>query len=532
MLTAEKIHKTFGPQAVLKDVSLLIRPKDRVGLVGPNGAGKSTLMRILAGLTEPDKGTVSAHNASVGYLSQESQCRLGVTVGEEMRAALPNVADVEERFALAAAAVGTDGDTASRAQLAELDRAANDLNRLEAHTVDARIGRVLAGLGFEQDAIGRLTDTYSGGWQMRIAMAKLLLQEPDYLLLDEPTNHLDDAAKFWLMYDYIPNYPGAVVIISHDPYFLNQTITRVLELEEGQVKDYTGDYDEYQRLKQEERDRQQAEYDAQQKELANTREFIAQFQGNKSKAGVVESRKKMLEKLDMVERPKGAARTIYVEMPESPRSSPEPLVLTNVTKRYGDRTILDNIDLTLVRGDRIALVGPNGAGKSTLLKMVVGETDVTEGSVFVHPRTIVNYFAQHQAEALDHSREVMEETLYGLGHQQEEMARGLLARLLFRGDAVFKKVGVLSGGERSRVALAKFLLRPANLLVLDEPTNHLDPAARAVLSQALARYEGTILMATHDQELIDTVATGIYNVENGKLAMLKDPVGARHDFDD
>jgi ATP-binding cassette subfamily F protein 3 len=334
------------------------------------------------------------------------------------------------------------------------------------------------------------------------------------------------------MYDYIPNYPGSVVIISHDPEFLNQTVTRILELEDGEIKDYTGDYDEYQRLKQEERDRQQAEYDAQQKELAKTREFIAQFTGNKSKAGVVESRKKMLEKLEMVERPKGPARSIYVEMPEAPRSNPEPLTLTNVTKKYGDRTILDNVDLTLVRGDRIALVGPNGGGKSTLLKMVVGETEPTSGSVFVHPRTLVNYFAQHQAEALDHSRQVMEETLYDLDHQQEEMARSLLARLLFRGDAVFKKVGVLSGGERSRVALAKFLLRPANLLILDEPTNHLDPAARAVLRQALSRYDGTILMATHDQDLIDDVATGVYHVENGGLTMIKDPVGARHDFED
>ena len=530
MLTAEKLHKTYGAQIVLKDVSLLIRPKDRVGLVGPNGAGKSTLMKILGGLIESDKGTVSSHGASVGYLSQESQCRLGVTVGEEMRAALPDVADVEQRFALAAAAVGS-GET-NKAEMAALDKATSDLSRLETHTVDARIGRVLAGLGFEQDATARLTDTFSGGWQMRIAMAKLLLQEPEYLLLDEPTNHLDDSARFWLMYDYIPNYPGSVVLISHDPEFLNQTITRILELEDGEIKDYTGDYDEYQRLKQEERDRQQAEYDAQQKELAKTREFIAQFTGNKSKAGVVESRKKMLEKLEMVERPKGPARSIYVEMPEAPRSNPEPLTLTNVTKKYGDRTILDNIDLTLVRGDRIALVGPNGGGKSTLLKMVVGETDVTAGSVFVHPRTLVNYFAQHQAEALDHSRQVMEETLYGLDHQQEEMARSLLARLLFRGDAVFKKVGVLSGGERSRVALAKFLLRPANLLILDEPTNHLDPGARAVLRQALSRYDGTVLMATHDQDLIDDVATGIYHVENGKLALIKDPVGARHDFED
>ena len=526
MLTAEKIFKSFGPQNVLKDVSLLIRPTERVGVVGPNGAGKSTLLRILGGMMEPDKGTVSAHGRSVGYLSQESQCRLGVTVGEEMRTALPDIADVEARLVAAASAMGTEAG-ASKANLAALDKATSELQRLDAHTLDARIGRVLAGLGFELDATDRLTDTYSGGWQMRIAMAKLLLQEPDYLLLDEPTNHLDDAAKFWLAYDYIPNYPGAVVLISHDPDFLNQTVTRILEMEDGQVKDYTGDFDDYQRMKQEERDRQQAEWEAQQKELAKTREFIQQFQGNKSKAGVVESRKKMLEKIDMVERPRGAARTIYLELPEAPRSNPEPVVFRHVTKKYGDKTVLNDVTLDVVRRDRIALTGPNGAGKSTLLKIIAGDVEPTSGEVSVHPKTSVGYFAQHQAEALDPSRTVLEETLHDLPTQEEEKARGLLARLLFRGDAVFKSVAVLSGGERSRVALAKFLLRPANLMLLDEPTNHLDPAARAVLQQALTQFDGTILMASHDRSLIDSVATGEFYVENGKLTMVLDPTIAR-----
>jgi ATP-binding cassette subfamily F protein 3 len=525
MLTADKITKTFGPQVVLKDVSLLLRPKERVGVVGQNGAGKSTLVKILAGILEPDKGEVNAHGASVGYLSQESQCRLGVTVGEEMRAALPGVADVEARLAAAAAAVGA-GD-ASKSQLNALSEATDDLQRLEAHTLDARIGRVLAGLGFELDATDRLTDTYSGGWQMRIAMAKLLLSEPDYLFLDEPTNHLDVAARYWLMYDYIPSYPGTIVIISHEPDFLNQTVTRVLEVEDAEVKDYTGDYDDFVRQKEEERDRQQKAYEAQQKELEKTREFIAQFQGNKSKAGVVESRKKMLDKLDLVERPKGPARTIYMELPEPPRSAVEPVILSHVTKKYGDRTVLDDISLTLVRGDRVALTGPNGAGKSTLLKLVAGDEKPTKGTVEVHPKTVVAYFAQHQAEALRREMTVLEETLYGLDQQIEEAARGLLARLLFRGDAVFKSIGVLSGGERSRVALAKFLLRPANLYLLDEPTNHLDPMARNVLEEQLARFEGTILMASHDQSLIDSVATGIFEVENGKLVMVQDPAAAR-----
>ena len=525
MLTAEKISKSYGPQVVLKDVSLIIRPKDHVGVVGPNGAGKSTLLRILAGLTEPDKGEVNAHGRTVGYLSQESQCRLGVTVGEEMGSALPDVADVEARLVAAAAAVGADSD---KAQMAALSQATDDLHRLDAHTVDARIGRVLAGLGFELDATDRLTDTYSGGWQMRIAMAKLLLREPDYLLLDEPTNHLDDAARYWLMYDYIPNYPGAVVIISHEPEFLNQTVTRILEMEDGQVKDYTGDHDEYVRLKTEERARQQAEYDRQQKELEKFKEFKEEFGAKKHMATLVKSREKQMEKkVDLIEKPKGPARTIYLELPEAPRSNPQPLVLRNVVKKYGDKTVLDGVTLDVVRGDRIALTGPNGAGKSTLLKIVAGEIEPTGGEASVHPKTIIGYFAQHQAEALEPSRTVLEETLHGLPTREEENARKLLARLLFRGDAVFKLVGVLSGGERSRVALAKFLLRPANLLLLDEPTNHLDPAARGVLEQALAQFDGTILMASHDRSLIDTVATGEFYVENGKLTLVLDPTIAR-----
>jgi ATPase components of ABC transporters with duplicated ATPase domains len=530
MLTADNIYKSFGAQKVLEDVSLVIGPRERVGIVGLNGAGKSTLVKILAGLEEPDKGTVNAHRASRGYLSQESQCRLGVTVGEEMRDALPGIADLEARLAKAAEVVAA-GD-ASAADLAALAQAADDVDRLEAHTVDARIHRVLNGLGFEQDATSRLTDTYSGGWQMRIAMAKLLLQEPAYLFLDEPTNHLDDSAKYWLMYDYIPNYPGSVIIISHEPDFLDMTVEKIVEVEYTRVKVYTGNYSDYQQQKQEAHERAVKAWEAQQKELAATRQFIEQFRGNKSKAGVVESRQKMLDKLEILDRPRDKQRTIYLQLPEPPRSSPEPVVIESVTKQYGEKVILDDISLTIVRGDKIALVGPNGAGKSTLLKIVAGVEEPTKGKVTVSPKTVISYFAQHQAEALVPDRTVLEETLYGLDHQREEMARGLLAQLLFKKDEVYKKVGHLSGGERSRVALAKFLLRPANFYLLDEPTNHLDPNARQVLVEALSQFEGTILMASHDILLIDTAATGVFRVEGGKLIMEKDPVIARISLDD
>ncbi len=525
MITVDKMTKTFGPQTVLKDITLLLRPKERVGVVGMNGAGKSTLVKIMAGMEEVDKGTVDHHASSVGYLSQESQCRLGVTIGEEMRTALPGVGDVEERLARAAEAVAT-GDV-NKADMAALSDAADDLHRLETHTLDARIGRVLSGLGFELDATERLTDTYSGGWQMRIAMAKLLLQEPEYLFLDEPTNHLDDAARWWLI-SYIAEYPGTVVIISHEPDFLNQTVTRILEVKDTQVKQFSGDYDDYQRLDQEEYDRQVKAWEAQEKELEKVKEFITRFKGNKSKSGTVESREKMLDKRDLLEKPNARAKPIYLEFPEPPRSSIEPIIVQDVTKKYGDRVILDDVSLTIVRGDKIALVGPNGVGKSTLLKMITGEVQATSGEITVNAKTGIGYFAQHQAEALNKEMTVFDETMAGVDPKNVEMARGLLARLQFRGeDAPFKKVGHLSGGERSRVALAKFLLRPANVYLLDEPTNHLDPLARGVLEEALTRFEGTILMASHDQSLIDTVATGVFEVEGGKLIMVKDPAAAR-----
>jgi ATP-binding cassette, subfamily F, member 3 len=268
-------------------------------------------------------------------------------------------------------------------------------------------------------------------------------------------------------------------------------------------------------------------YEAQQKELAEWREFIQRWRGNKSRAGMVEDREKKIEKMTILQKPKERPRSMYLQLPEPPRSPAEPVIIRNVTKKYGDKTIWDGVSLEIIKGDKIALVGPNGIGKSTMLKMVAGTEAPTSGSIEVNPRTMIGYFAQHQAEALVHGRTIIEETLYGLDHQQEELARNLLARLLFKGDDVFKKVGVLSGGERSRVALAKFLLRPANFYLLDEPTNHLDPISRSVLQEALAQFEGTILMASHDQPLVDAVATGIFEVENGKLVMVKDPTDAR-----
>ncbi len=522
MLTAEKLYKSFGPQDVLKDITLHLGDKDRIGVVGLNGAGKSTLIKILAGIEEPDKGTVHRHGRSVGYLNQESQCRLGVTINEEMRSAFPDIADIEARLIQASHAVGSSD--ATKSDLAALDQASEDLTRVEAHTMDARIGRVLSGLGFELDAAERLTDTFSGGWQMRIAMAKLLLTEPDYLLLDEPTNHLDTSAKYWLMYDYIPSYPGTVLCISHDVEFLNIVAEEIWEVDEMCVKKYKGNYDDYERQRQEQYERAMKEWDAQQRDIAAWKEFIARWRGNKSKSGMVESRVKQLEHIEILPKPKEKPRSIYLQFPDPPREAPEPVVITNVVKKYGDKTILNGVSLEIQRQDKLALTGPNGVGKSTLLRLVAQQEAPTSGEVLVNGKTEIGYFAQHQAETLQKTNTVFEETMAGIDGKHEELARGLLARLQFRGeDAPFKKVGHLSGGERARVALAKFLLRPANFYLLDEPTNHLDPLARDVLIEALKQFEGTILMSSHDQYLIDQVATGVFEVQDGKLELVLDP---------
>ncbi|MCX6369302.1 MAG: ABC-F family ATP-binding cassette domain-containing protein [Armatimonadetes bacterium] len=526
MLTAEKIYKSFGPQDVLKDITLQLGDRDRIGVVGLNGQGKSTLIKILAGLEEPDKGVVHRHGSTVGYLNQESQCRLGVTVGEEMRSVFPDMDAIEARLIAASQAIG-EGDI-TKSDIAALDKATEDMTKLETRSMDARIGRVLSGLRFELGAVDRLTDTYSGGWQMRIAMAKLLLQEPDYLFLDEPTNHLDTEAKFWLMYDYIPSYPGTVVCISHEVEFLNLTSEEIWEVKDMEVNRFKGNYDDYIRLDDERYQRELKAYDAQQREIADWKEFVQRWRGNKSKAGMVESRVKQLEKIDILPKPKERPKTIYLQFPEPPREAPEPISIEDVVKRYGDKTVLGGITLPLVRQDKIALTGPNGAGKSTLLKLVAGIEQPTSGKIVINPKTEIGYFAQHQAEALSPERTVYEETLAGIDPKMEELARGLLARLQFRGDdAPFKKIGVLSGGERARVALAKFLLRPANFYLLDEPTNHLDPLAREVLIEALKKFEGTILMSSHDQLLIDTVATGIFDMSDGQFTMVLDPATER-----
>jgi ATP-binding cassette subfamily F protein 3 len=525
MLTIEKLSKQYATQRIFENAELFIGPYDRAGLVGPNGTGKTTLFRLITGTETPDSGRIhlDAHK-TVGILSQESQCTLGITVREEMQSAFPEAEEAEQKIAALAGQLETAEGFDQREALRQLSSAQTELEMQETHTMQARIGRVLHGLGFGDDALDRLTDTFSGGWQMRIAMAKLLLREPDLLLLDEPTNHLDKAAAKWLE-DYLETYPGAVFLISHDPKFLNKVVDKIVELEDGELHSHSGNFSYYLRVKEERRAAQQAAYERQQRELDRQQEFINRFGAKNTKASQVKSREKQLEKMEKIEAPKGPPRAISLEFPEAVKSAAEVLRLREVSKVYGDNVVLMDVSMKLNRGDRIALLGPNGAGKSTLLRILAGVEEPTEGTREEGRNVVIGYFAQHQAEALDLNRTVLQEVLHGLELQPETVARGILGRLNVSGEQVYKTIGVLSGGERSRVALAKFLMRPANVLLLDEPTNHLDPASREVLQKALENFEGTVVVVSHDLPFISEVATEAYRLEDGLLIEQREPIG-------
>jgi len=524
MLNIEHLSKQYGPQFILQDAELFISPGDRAGLVGPNGTGKTTLFRMIVGTEQPDSGTVHIDDwASCDMLSQESQCRLGITVREEMLSAFTEAGDAQASIDAISAQLEHAEGFEQREALRQLSKAQTDLELQDSSTMEARIGRVLKGLGFGNDALDRLTDTYSGGWQMRIAMAKLLLREPDLLLLDEPTNHLDTAARKWLEH-YLEDYPGAVFMISHEPKFLDAVCTSIVELDEFKLRSYTGNHANFQRVKHEERERQIMAFERQQRELDKQQEFINRFGAKNTKATQVKSREKQLEKIEKIEAPKSEKRAMLLHFPEAPKSAQDALRLKNVSKSYGDKVVLLDINFRVHRGDRIALLGPNGAGKSTLLRILAGMEQPDVGALEEGRNVLLGYFAQHQAEALDASRTVLEEVLYGLDLQPEGVARGILGRLQLRGEDVFKPVGVLSGGERSRVALAKFLMKPANVLLLDEPTNHLDPTSRAALQEALATFEGAIVVVSHDRPFVNQVAKTAFTLEDGILVEQREPI--------
>ena len=524
MLQLHNISVTFGGQRILDGLTWTVRLGQRIGLIGPNGAGKTTLLRLMDGRIAPDEGSVARGRLEVGFLEQDVQeDREERSVVDETLTAFDRVQQLERREHEITLQLDADPDHESpeyHRLLHELDDIHIRMAGLDSHLSRPRAEAVLSGLGFEADDLERPLNTFSGGWRMRVALAKLLLQRPDILLLDEPTNHLDIDSIAWLE-DYLKSYDGTVVIVSHDRYFLDRMVTTIAELAYGRITEYAGNYSYYLEERGERRALHQAAYENQQKQIAETERFIERFRYKATKARQVQSRIKMLEKLERIPPPPTDDAGIRFRFPEPQRSGRAIIELSEFSKVYSTAEGRIHVfgqagPLTIERGEKIALIGKNGAGKSTLARMLRG-TEPFEGQRRLGYNVEVAFFAQHQAEDLDPTLTVLESLRErSRGHSETEL-RSLLGAFLFTGEDVEKKVGVLSGGERSRLALARTLLVPANFLILDEPTNHLDIQSIKVLSTALKQFSGTFVVVSHDRHFLDQVVNRVLRVEDGDV---------------
>lgn len=529
MISVDQLVVSFGGFELFKQVSFLINPKDRIGLVGKNGAGKSTLLKIVAGQQTATEGTVVIpKDVRVGYLPQHMAVADNHSVFEETKKAFDEILQIKHEIDHINHQIATREDYESDQYMGLITKVTelNDHYQLVGGgNFEAEIEQTLTGLGFKRSDFGRATSEFSGGWRMRIELAKILLKKPDVFLLDEPTNHLDIESIQWLE-DFLKNYSGAVVLVSHDRAFLDAVTNRTIEISLGKIYDYKANYSKYLELRKEHRETQLAAYKNQQKLIEDTEKFIERFRYKATKAVQVQSRTKMLEKLDRIEieEEDNSRLTIRFQPPE--RSGTIVVECKHLTKKYGDLLVLDDIHLMIERGEKVAFVGKNGEGKTTLARIILNELDY-QGTLKIGHNVKIGYFAQDQAQRLDENLTVLDTIDQIAVGEIRTKIRDILGAFMFSGDDVEKKVKVLSGGERSRLAMIRLMLEPVNFLVLDEPTNHLDMRSKEILKQALASYEGTVLVVSHDREFLDGMVNCVYEFKNRKI---KQHLGGIYDF--
>ena len=526
MLRLEHVSKIYPTGEVLRDVTWEIKPGDRIGLVGVNGAGKSTQMRLIAGHEEPTSGSVVRQGEPrIAFLQQEFDVDLDRSVRQELFQAFGEAATVLNRQREVEEAMGSekaamDPDHLDRL-IHELGQLQNRFEALHGYELDARIDKLLPTIGFTPEGAECLVRDYSGGWQMRIALGKILLQDPDLLLLDEPTNHLDVETIQWLE-GYLQEQTAALVVISHDRTFLDRVCNQIVSTERGISRSYLGNYTAHLEQKQLEQEATQAAFDRQQKEIASQQAYIDRFRASATRSTQAKSREKQLDKVELVDAPIESVAGPSFRFPPAPRSGAQVAVMEDLTHSYGDQILFLGAELEVERGDRIAFVGPNGAGKSTLLRLIMGMESPDEGSARLGEHNVIaRYFEQNQAEALDLGKTVIDTMFEAVPDWTQTQVRSLLGSFCFSNDTVFKEVGKLSGGEKARLALALMLLTPCNLLVLDEPTNHLDIPAKQMLEDALCAYEGAALLVSHDRYFISRVANRIVELRDGELVLYR-----------
>ena len=519
MISVDAVTVEFNGSPLFSNITFNINENDRIALMGKNGAGKSTLLKIIAGVNKPTRGKISAPNdAVIAYLPQHLLTEDNATVFEEASKAFGKILgmkrDMDELNHQLETRTDYESDEYARI-IEQVSELSEKYYSIEEINFDAEVEKTLIGLGFKRSDFTRPTSEFSGGWRMRIELAKILLQKPDLILLDEPTNHMDIESIQWLE-DFLTHNAKAVIVISHDKTFVDNLTNRTIEVTMGRIYDYRTNYTHYLQLRKERREQQQKQFDDQQKQIAEITEFIERFKGTYSKTLQVQSRVKMLEKIEIIQVDEVDTSALNLKFPPAPRSGNYPVIIDGLTKKYGDHVVFENAAMTIARGDKVAFVGRNGEGKSTMVKAIMGEIEY-DGKVQVGHNSMIGYFAQNQASLLDETLSVFETIDQIAEGDIRTKIRDLLGAFMFGGDTIDKKVKMLSGGEKTRLAMLKLLLTPVNLLILDEPTNHLDIKTKDILKDALKAFDGTLILVSHDRDFLDGLATKVFEFGNKRV---------------